>query len=101
MLITPLMSVIITTPGDDVHEFRLDLFQPPAIRYVEPPSVYTPDGLEWTISMNNFPAITRADEVTLKIDSSAQRVCSVAGNSATFLVTAIVPPIEEVGVFEV
>ncbi len=26
------------SPGEDVYEFRLDLFQPPAIRYVEPPS---------------------------------------------------------------
>ncbi len=94
------MSVIITTPGDDVYEFRLDLFQPPAIRYVEPPSVYTPDGLEWTISMNNFPAITRADEVTLKIDNSEQLVRSVRGNSAAFLMTVIVPPME-VGVYVV
>jgi hypothetical protein len=50
--------------------------------------------------MKNFPAITRADEMTLKIDSSAQLVRSVAGNSATFLVTVIVPPVE-LGVYEV
>jgi hypothetical protein len=88
------------SPGEDVYEFRLDLFQPPAIRYVEPSSVYTSGGQELTISMKNFPAITRADEVTLKINSSAQLVRSVAGNSAAFLVTMIVPPME-VGVFEV
>jgi hypothetical protein len=50
--------------------------------------------------MKNFPAITRADEVTLKIDSSEQLVRSVTGNSAAFLVTVIVPPME-VGVYEV
>ncbi len=50
--------------------------------------------------MKNFPAITRADEVTLKINSSAQLVRSLTGNSAAFLATVIVPPME-VGVFKV
>ena len=88
------------SPGEDVYEFRLDLFESPAIRYVEPPSLYIIGGHEMTISMKNFPAITRADEVTLKINSSARLVRSFTGNSAAFLATVIVPPME-VGVFKV
>ncbi len=50
--------------------------------------------------MKNFPAITRTNEVTLTIDSSAQLVRSVTGNAAKVLLTVIAPQME-VGIFQV
>jgi hypothetical protein len=53
-----------------------------------------------TVSLSNFPSVTRTDEVVLSVDGANVLVRKVAGNSAEFFLT-IVTPEKEAGTYEV
>ncbi len=67
--------------------------------------MYTSGGQVLTVFIRNFPGLTRTetqtDELSVTIDGSAQLVQSVTGNDFESVLIVVVPPMKNVGVYDV